>query len=241
MKLCILKTVFAVLLTAAPLQAVVADDNAAGCRSAGVRDTVAANTQEVVNPVRLATKTLESLGAERQARTAALEALRKEAAGAEHKLNELHGHYAAASSELQSLHRLVSKGCYPFCLNGVQYCNRNAAQRRVSAVMARASAIKGSIAILDQNLQCTYDEADQITARIVELEARIAVVPVQATRCTMAAIEVTSTELVTELEAMLPKETAKMAEHRLKVAAFLAAPLEGESITAEGSGNAAVR
>jgi hypothetical protein len=236
MKLVLVKISVAAVLAVAPLSGAVAgDDNPANCRAQQSAEIAA---QENLDPVDHATKTLDLLGAERNALTTALERMSKDGAGVERKLATLHAEREKITCEMQSLHRLISKGCYPFCLNATKYCNARAAVRRTSTLITLAETIDASIADLDTNLQNGQNEADQIAAAIVRKETQIALVPITTSRIMVTTLPNESAPMLEVLKAMLPEETPEIAAQRVRVAAFLASPLEGESMTAESqSGN----
>ena len=185
------------------------------------------------DPVEYATKLLEVLGKERQARLGARDRLSKDGAGVEQKLQEIHAELGRINRDLQLLHSHVGKGCYPFCLNGVQICSRAQAVRTTSTLMARSMALQAAVNLLERNLQDGQNETDQIIAGIDSLEASIVLVPYQTSRIMVQQLPSDAIPMLETLSAMLPKESAEIAAHRVRVAAFLASPLPGESQTAE--------
>ena len=202
---------------------------------------VAGDGPETVDPVEIGTQALKTLGSERSNLVQALERMNKDEDGVEKKLAELYGSLESTTCELRSLHGLIGKGCYPFKLRETTYLGERSAVARTSTLMALAESLRASIAILESNLDLARFDADQMTVRIVQHETEIALVPLKTTLTLVPALPCDSAPLLEVLNAMLPRETAEMANHRLRVAAFLAAPLDGESITAEGGGNAVVR
>ena len=202
---------------------------------------VAGDGPETVDPVEIGTQALKTLGSERSNLVQALERMNKDQEGVEKKLASLYGSLESTTCELRSLHGLIGKGCYPFKLRETTYPGERAAVARTSTLMALAESLRASIAILESNLDLARFDADQMTVRILQHETEIALVPLKTTRTLVPALPRDSAPLLEVLNALLPQETTEMANHRLRVAAFLAAPLDGESITAEGSGNAAVR
>ena len=234
MKSMFVKISVAAVLAVAPLTAAVAgDDGPANCRTLRSAESAVHDKTALADPVDYATRTLDSLGAERIALTAALERMVKDGATVEQKLAGLHKELENITCEMQSLHRLISKGCYPFCLKDTKYCNSRSAVRRTSTLLARAEAIEASIAALDSHLEDGQNEADQIAAGIVRKETQIALVPLTTSRIMVTALPNESAALLEVLQAMLPEETPEIAAHRVRVAAFLASPLEGEAMTAE--------
>lgn len=214
--------------------AVAGDDGAAGCRTVRTTTIITdAGSAKAVDPIETAAEGLKLLGAERVALNSALERIRSDNQTVEQKLNSYYREHDAIVCESRSLHRLISKGCYPFCLNGTTYCNASSAVRRTSTLLARANAIKASIASLDSNLQNSQDAADQIVAEIVQKETDIALVPIKATLSMIGDLPNSSAPLLQTLDAMVPAQSPEIAAHRVRVAAFLAAPLDGESMTAE--------
>ncbi|MFM7055761.1 MAG: hypothetical protein ACKO2P_02435 [Planctomycetota bacterium] len=187
----------------------------------------------IPDPVEHATQLLEVLGKERQARMAARDRLSKDGASVEQKLAEIRAELGRINRDLELLHCHVGKGCYPFCLNGVQICNRAHAVRTTSTLMARSLALQAAVNLLEKNLQDGQNETDQIIAGIDSLEASIVLVPYQTSRIMVQQLPSDSIPLLEKLNAMLPKESAEIAAHKVRVAAFLAGPLPGESQTAE--------
>jgi len=236
-----MKTVFlcvagvAVVLVAAGRPVVAGD----GARGSCVVVESAANPSGMfviggaVNPVKHATQLLEELGKERQARLAARDRLSKDGASVEQKLQEIHAELGRIDRDMQVLHCHIGKGCYPFCLNGVQICSRAQAVRTTSTLMARSLALQSAVSLLEKNLQDGQNETDQIIAGIDSLEASIVLVPYQTSRIMVQQLPSDSMPMLETLNAMLPQESAEIAAHKVRVAAFLASPLPGESQTAE--------
>jgi len=186
-----------------------------------------------IDPVEYATQLLEVLGKERQARMAARDRLFKDGASVEQKHAEVRAELERISRDLQLLHCHIGKGCYPFCLKGVQICNRAHAVRTTSTLMARSMALQAAVNLLEENLQDGQNETDQIIAGIDSIEAGIVLVPYQTSRIMVQQLPSDSIPMLETLNAMLPKESAEIAAHKVRVAAFLAGPLPGESQTAE--------
>jgi hypothetical protein len=185
------------------------------------------------DPVQHATRLLEELGKERQARLAARDRLSKDGASVEQKLQEIHRELERINRDLEILHCQIGKGCYPFCLNGVQICNRAQGVRQTSTLMGRSLALQAAINLLEKNLQDGQNETDQIIAGIDSLEASIVLVPYQTSRIMVQHLPSDSVPMLETLTAMLPKESEEISAHKVRVAAFLAGPLPGESQTAE--------
>lgn len=193
------------------------------------------------DPVQHATTLLEELGKERQARLAARDRLSKDGASVEQKLQEIHAELTRIERDLEILHCQLGKGCYPFCLNGLQICNRAQGVRLTSTLMGRSLALRAAINLLEKTLQDGQNETDQIIAGIDSLEASIVLVPYQTSRIMVQHLPADSTPMLETLTAMLPKESAEISAHKVRVAAFLASPLPGESQTVEtteGTGGA---
>jgi len=99
--------------------------------------------------------------------------------------------------------------------------------------MARSLALQSAVSLLEKNLQDGQNETDQIIAGIDSLEASIVLVPYQTSRIMVQQLPSDSMPMLEALNAMLPQESAEIAAHKVRVAAFLASPLPGESQTAE--------
>ena len=185
------------------------------------------------DPVQHATRLLEELGKERQARLAARDRLSKDGASVEQKLQEIHRELERINRDLEILHCQIGKGCYPFCLNGAQISSRAQGVRQTSTLIARSLALQAAVTLLEKNLQDGQNETDQIIAGIDSLEASIVLVPYQTSRIMVQHLPSDSVPMLETLTAMLPKESAEISAHKVRVAAFLAGPLPGESQTAE--------
>ena len=211
------------------------EDGATPCPASGGGGGTASFTaiETAADPIEHATKLLEVLGKERQERVAARDRLGKDGASVEEKLQNLHAEQARIGGELQILHCGISRGCYPFCVGGTKICSRGIAVRMTSTLMARSVAIEAAIGLLESNLEAGQHETDQIIAAIDGLEAQIALVPYQATRIIVQQLPNESGQMLETLNAMVPKETPEIAAHRIRVAAFLAGPLPGESQTVD--------
>ena len=192
-----------------------------------------AGAEAVPDPVEQATKLLEELGKERQARMAARDRLAKDGASVEQKLQEIHGELERINRDLEILHCQIGKGCYPFCLNGAQISSRAQGVRQTSTLIARSLALQAAVTLLEKNLQDGQNETDQIIAGIDSLEASIVLVPYQTSRIMVQHLPSDSVPMLETLTAMLPQESSEISAHRVRVAAFLAAPLAGESQTVE--------
>lgn len=205
------------------------------CAVGGGGGSVASFTaiETAPDPIEHATKLLEVLAKERLDRVAARDRLNKDGASVEEKLKAMHAEHARIGSELQQLHCGISRGCYPFCVSGTQVCNRETAVRMTSTLMARSMAIEAATGMLERNLSAGQNETDQIIAAIDVLEAKIVLVPYQTTRIVVQQLPNESGPLLDVLNAMVPRETPEIAAHRVRVAAFLAGPLPGDSQTAE--------
>lgn len=211
------------------------ENGATPCQAGGAGIAVAGFVafETTVDPIEHATQLLEVLGKERRDRVAAHDRLRKDGASVEQKLQSLHAELARIGSELQILHCGISRGCYPFCVGGIQVCNRASGVRMTSTLMARSAATQAAIGLLESNLAAGQHETDQIIAAIDSLEAKIVLVPYQTTRIVAQQLPNESGAMLETLNALVPKETPEIAAHRVRVAAFLASPLPGESQTAE--------
>jgi hypothetical protein len=192
-----------------------------------------AAVESIPDPVEYATKLLEEMAKERQASMAARDRLAKDGGNVEQTLQEIFAELGRLDRDLQVLHCQIGKGCYPFCLNGVQICNRAQAVRKTSTLMARSLALQAAVNLLEKHLEAGQNEADQIIACIDSLEASIVLVPYLTSRVMVQRLPSDSAQMLATLEAMLPKESPEIAAHRVRVAAFLASPLSGESQTAE--------
>lgn len=188
------------------------------------------------DPVEHATRLLEELGKERQARLAARDRLSKDGASVVQKLEEIHGELVRIDRDLGILHCQLGKGCYPFCLNGVQISNRAQGIRQTSTLMARSLALQAAVNLLEKNLQDGQNETDQIIAGIDSLEASIVLVPYQTSRIMVQHLPSESVPMLETLSAMLPRESSEISAHRVRVAAFLAGPFPGASETVEAPG-----
>jgi len=234
-KACVIMTAVAVGLSS-PGNFVFAGDKAKGsCPVEPSRATPTATSvlEASLDPVEHATRLLEELAKERRANMAASDRLSKDGSSVEQKLQELYAEQGRISRDLQILHCHIGRGCYPFCLNGVQICNRETAVRRTSTLMARSLALQAASNLLERNLQDGQNETDQIIACIDSLEASIVLVPYLTSRIMVQHLPTDSVSMMETLTAMLPKESDAIAAHRVRVAAFLAGPLPGESQTAE--------
>lgn len=220
------------LLFAAPLQA---GETCGPVVISTVPVVAVSDCEKTEDPIEFATRLLKVLGEERLAKVKARDRLTQDARCVEEKLVSTAAEHARLTGDLEILRCHIQKNCYPFCVSGIQVCNRSTAERLVGTFLLRQETLAAAIAQFESELAEGQRETDQIIAAIDRLECETVLVPIRTSRILITGLPNESARMLASLKAMLPQESPEIAAHRLKVATFLALPPEPGTQSAESN------